>query len=373
MFYTNIKDFGARGDGSTDDTEALKLALENATAETGVVYFPPGHYMIKPMTLPSHITLKGESSWGYLNRKSKEGEPCDLDPMCQGRTIISPIEANARAMFDMDGVCGTRIVGLTLDGQDKGENMHGIYSHNIGTEQNICIEDCRIERFSGSGIRLDKVWVFSIRRNLIKSNDKHGIDCSSGYDGWIIDNQLTGNKGAGLFAGKNPEEASEDKWTGMATVMVTANRIEWNRFAGIHLTHSNSMQFTGNSIDHNFGVGIYLYACMSATISGNLLRSSSIDRTDEQSTHIYLEKSLGVSVVGNSFWGWFNRKEHDLTKATPYYNFTLKDNKDCVVSSNAIYEGCGRQSFMDLGGNSNCEYLANPASYPDCAKYGIEG
>lgn len=365
MIYSNIKDFGAKGDGKTNDTNALLAALKDAQENTGVVYFPTGHYMIEPVELPSHVTLQGHSAWGYASRKDPDGNP--LDEGFQGRVIISPICGGKRAMFDLDGKCGTRIIGLTLDGKHVGEGMHAIYSHNIGTEQHICVEDCRIEHFNGSGIRLDKVWVFSIRRNLIMSNREHGIDCSSGYDGWIIDNQLTANKGAGLFAGGDVE----GKWTGMATVMFTANRVEWNRMAGIHITHANSMQFTGNSIDHNFGPGIYLNSCMSATISGNLFRSSAIDLEDDQSTQVYLEKSLGVSVVGNSFWGWFNRKEHNLTKATPYYNFTIKDNKDCVISGNAIYEGCGRQSLLDLGGNSNCEFFANPASYPDCDFYNL--
>ncbi len=374
VMYSNVKNFGALGDGKTNDTKAILAAIDNAVDETGVVFFPPGEYMIEPMELPSHITLMGNSAWAYLGtRKDPDGNP--YNPENRGRTIISPIHGNARAMFDLDGKYGTRIIGLTLDGKDLGENMHGIYTHNIGNEQHICVEDCRIEHFTGSGIRLDRVWVFSIRRCLIKRNKEHGIDCTSGYDGWIIDNQLTANQGAGLYASGEDIEGTDEfgrpVFTGMATVMVTANRIEWNRKGGAHLTQSNTMQFTGNSIDHNFGPGIYLHSCTSGTITGNSIRSSGISFENEFSTHIYVEECLGVSVSGNSLWGWFNRKEYDLTKATPYYNYTVKNNRDCIIQANAAYEGCGKQNVLDLGGNVNCEIFGNPASYPDLQKYNL--
>ena len=224
-------------------------------------------------------------------------------------------------------------------------------------------------------LKIARSWVFSIRRCFIKNNAEHGIDCTSGYDGWIIDNQLTANKGAGLFASgvdiKGTDEFGRPVFTGMATVMVTANRIEWNRKAGAHLTASNTMQFTGNSIDHNFGPGIYLHSCTSGTISGNSIRSSGISFENEHSTHIYLEECLGVAVTGNSLWGWFNRKEYDLKLATPYYNYSVKNNKDCTIIANAAYEGCGKDNILDLGGNENCIFNENPASYPDLKKYNL--
>src|SRR6266403_5497165 len=48
----NVKDFGAKGDGSTDDTTAIQNAI-NAAMTTGVnslggaiVFFPPGQYKV---------------------------------------------------------------------------------------------------------------------------------------------------------------------------------------------------------------------------------------------------------------------------------------------------------------------------------------
>lgn len=67
----NVRDFGATGDGTTDDTIAIKAAM--AAAEGSTVYFPPGHYRItSALNVGStyDINLQGSTptfNFGYLN------------------------------------------------------------------------------------------------------------------------------------------------------------------------------------------------------------------------------------------------------------------------------------------------------------------
>jgi hypothetical protein len=42
----NVKDFGARGNGSTDDTAAIQAAVTAAHNSGGAVFFPPGNYRV---------------------------------------------------------------------------------------------------------------------------------------------------------------------------------------------------------------------------------------------------------------------------------------------------------------------------------------
>jgi polygalacturonase len=42
----NVKDFGARGNGSTDDTAAIQAAITAAHNSGGIVFFPPGNYRV---------------------------------------------------------------------------------------------------------------------------------------------------------------------------------------------------------------------------------------------------------------------------------------------------------------------------------------
>lgn len=55
-----VTDFGAVGNGVTDDTAAFNLALQQANARGGdTVWVPPGRYLITPITLPAQTNLSG--------------------------------------------------------------------------------------------------------------------------------------------------------------------------------------------------------------------------------------------------------------------------------------------------------------------------
>jgi polygalacturonase len=359
MNYIDLREFGAKGDGITDDTVALESAMDRASREEGTVYFPPGVYCIRPVKVPSHITLMGNSAWGYNFRNGR-------DPLFNGRVVLSAVSADGRALLDLDGKAGTRITGLTLDGNKLGTEMHGIYSHHGNGEQNIVVEDCRICNFSGSGIKLDWVWVWAIRRSILMANGKHGIDWSKGYDGWIIDNQIAGNRGAGLYAGgETPDEKNNLDMAGMATVAVTANRIEWNGLGGVVLYDSDTMQFTGCSLDHNFGPAVMLVNCKASTISGCGLRSSGVDRQDDLSCHVLLKNCKGVAVTGNSLWGWYGRPEYAYKAPTPFYGFVLQDLEGCVVSNNALYHAGSKMAIKDYGGHRECVIEGRSYVKPD--------
>ena len=52
----NVRDFGAIGDGVSDDTTAIQTAI-NCLPKNGRLYFPKGTYLTAPLCLKSHITL----------------------------------------------------------------------------------------------------------------------------------------------------------------------------------------------------------------------------------------------------------------------------------------------------------------------------
>jgi hypothetical protein len=55
----NVRDFGATGDGTTDDTSAIQSAIDSLGVVGGKVVVPPGTYKINPVVNPTSDTFGG--------------------------------------------------------------------------------------------------------------------------------------------------------------------------------------------------------------------------------------------------------------------------------------------------------------------------
>ncbi len=63
MDYLSVADFGATGDGVTDDTAAITAAITAATVAGGNVYFNPGTYLISgDLNVPVDVSLSSQGS-----------------------------------------------------------------------------------------------------------------------------------------------------------------------------------------------------------------------------------------------------------------------------------------------------------------------
>jgi hypothetical protein len=70
--YLNVVDFGAAGDGVTDDTAALQAAIDEAIATETPLFFPAGKYnYTAPLTIDGNVSLIG--AWVAENRGSGVG------------------------------------------------------------------------------------------------------------------------------------------------------------------------------------------------------------------------------------------------------------------------------------------------------------
>lgn len=69
--FISVKTLGAKGDGKTDDTDAIKKTIEEYHG-CKIIYFPAGIYLISStITIPSNTALVGEV-WSTLSATGKE-------------------------------------------------------------------------------------------------------------------------------------------------------------------------------------------------------------------------------------------------------------------------------------------------------------
>lgn len=73
----NVKDFGAKGDGISDDTLSIQTALNTGTKKKLTIYFPAGTYIVNPnatLTLKSNTSITGDGAESVIKAdKSKFG------------------------------------------------------------------------------------------------------------------------------------------------------------------------------------------------------------------------------------------------------------------------------------------------------------
>ncbi len=123
----NVRNFGAVGNGLTDDTAAIQAAIDAAskTGGGGVVYIPAGHYLISK-TLVIHDTksliLRGTGSGGFA-RPYKFNRP-----RSNGTDLIWTGQAGGTLM-ELRWSGAIIIKDLVLDGRDV---RHGVHAAQAG-------------------------------------------------------------------------------------------------------------------------------------------------------------------------------------------------------------------------------------------------
>lgn len=117
----NVKNYGAKGDGITNDTAAIQNALDAAEAlGGGEVYFPSGRYYISQVTVGDNILLKGAGSSAVLYCPS-------------GNAIVN------KNVNNLTGNSDIHIQDLTIDLNGTGNNGIILSGVTRGSVKNVKI------------------------------------------------------------------------------------------------------------------------------------------------------------------------------------------------------------------------------------------
>jgi hypothetical protein len=105
--WHNVKgDYGAVGDGTTDDTTAINNAITGAAAAGGTVYFPPGTYRVNGTIEVGALAV--QAAFGAVIEHYPANDTTD----CMVITASMPDGRRYPAFKSREGRTGTRLAGI---------------------------------------------------------------------------------------------------------------------------------------------------------------------------------------------------------------------------------------------------------------------
>jgi Pectate lyase superfamily protein len=258
----SVKSFGAKGDGSTDDTAAIRSAL-SATAGRGVaVTFPPGTYLVVSLGVPDGSTLFGQGSGtSWIKGRLEIGGRSHLADLQLGDDGAALRFANgaAHTLFE-------RVSFVGGGGMDSGEDQGVIRFSGGRSASSIAFVDCVIGANSADGNGVSMVsngWSgatyhdISWRRCRFASSPRMALEVIQRFDGAhaITDGYRRIDFSDCEFEPSGSEILSYDAVgdAGYSTISgCTFKGAGWNRAypygQGIEFNGATAMRFVGNTV-----------------------------------------------------------------------------------------------------------------------------
>ena len=318
---SDVLDFGAGGDGKTDDTEAILHAIRDGD---GVVEFPRGDYVVTK-TIPIEFAQVGRTSlhgaagtakiimagagpaFHLVGTHNSSADPGGFKPGVWARERMPSVlnlEIEGRHP-EADGLLVEGVMQPTFEGVLLRELRDAI--RVMRRARNVLISHCHIYHNRRNGIFFDNCNLHQvvIASCHISYNAQAGIQMLGGQ---MRNIQITGNdieynyrdnvqESADVLVDCRPEGSTINEGTiasntiqarqsvGGANVRVLGNEDNRDNSAGM-------LAITGNLIGSQ-DVGIHLRHCCATTVSGNMLYASA-------RRNVLIEGSRNIVIGPNS-------------------------------------------------------------------------
>lgn len=345
---TNVRDFGATGDGRTDDSDSIQHAVEQGD---GHITLPRGVYRItRPITVElnkrGRMAIEGEGGTAKLvmdaagpairlvGTHDRTAQPSDFRPgvwelermpTVAGLEIVG--EHNDSDGIELEGTMQATITGVLIR-----RCRYGV--HLVKRNRNLLLANSHIYHGRGAAIGVFFDGVNLHQTNILGCHISYCPHAGIKIERSEIRNlQITGNDIEYNF--EDGVEDSADVWIDSREGTVREGTIASNTIQAENSPRGANVRIEGLDNEYSNKAGLW-------TISGNVIQSQAIN--------LLLRSCRGVVVTGNSFCSGYERSivlekcRHILVGSNTFdYNpdysgdridgITIRDSAGCTLSS----------------------------------------
>jgi parallel beta-helix repeat protein len=338
----NVKEFGAKGDGKSDDTEAIQRAIEAAqqVAPNGIVVIPKGTYLysselilkttvilegrdepvLEGITERAEVDIQGPATVRNIDFSTRAGRSGAVRVNTNAKNwVISgnkfvpgPFVWDIAVVSATDGVIKDNIFTITTSTDAAIEIIYR--SNNIKVDHNTFVAQS-----SSSGVELSESNQIAINNNNFRGLAT-GVFLETATDGVSITNNVITQTDIGIDANKS------------ANLTISGNTITDQTAKGIIAIEGHTLLVEGNTISRTNANPIEIdlltgsVRITSNTISDGLLKAVQ----KEVAAMIFVDcPGADIGITGNSYSG--------NTEHARYFIWCLQDK--AKVSGNTTNTG----------------------------------
>ena len=262
----SVRNFGALGNGTTDDTAAFQRAFNALPTTGGTVDVPNGTYLIDPT---KDLRLRSK-----MHLRLTSGAVLKAKPNSAERAYV----LNAYRVSDVE-ISGGRIVG----DRDNHLGTTGEWGHGIMVRgsSRVTVRDMHISKCWGDGMSIGQATVSGslilsddvVVANIVSTgNRRQGLSIGASRNVKVYDSEFSYTKGTAPQCGIDIEPDT----LGLPTtdrVHIENCVMRHNAKNGILIyKRVTGVTLKNCTIEHNGGYGIYTVSPVGGTISGNTIR-----------------------------------------------------------------------------------------------------
>lgn len=367
--------YGAKGDGTTDDTTALSNVLAMIPSSGGAMIIPPGYTFLvsSPLTVPANTTVMGAGASSIL------------------------LASSSAAAFGILTISGSdvRICDLKLDGNSNANGTSGITMAASTTFNRVSVERCHFTRCTHVGFETLNTDVFYdlrfvdnvihdqpvgvyivgntatpgegvvVSRNVFHTLTPSSLDRALQIDGRAqVDTWKRVVVSENVFAELNAANCIPMEITGCTDVTISGNSIGPSGSRGISTGWCKQLDIIGNTVDSCQIYAIELNAGTNISITGNTVINCDTFVTPSNTTTAVTDVTIsGNTILSN---GYGNAVGNSIFVQYGALRWSIEGNtwRDSKSSSNTgvIRIGNGSDTPVDITVRDNRYFAVDSAA-----------